>query len=182
MHKKLKQCTKYGKRKNQKGTLLQIPECRFEVEFPFEPYESQRQIIETTVRAITQKQNAMMESPTGTGKTLALLCGPLSWQKYVKAKDKQRESEMAKVANERKTTESDAAVATSSVQASEQPKELKVKNRKIYYCTRTHSQMKQIVHQLSITTYKPSSICIASRKKYCLNPEVQPLSNRDLIW
>lgn len=50
------------------------------VTFPFQPYDIQREYIECVVRAATNKQNALLESPTGTGKTLSLLCSSLAWQ------------------------------------------------------------------------------------------------------
>ena len=50
------------------------------VTFPFEPYAIQREYIECVVKAASNKQNALLESPTGTGKTLSLLCSSLAWQ------------------------------------------------------------------------------------------------------
>jgi len=47
--------------------------------FPFEPYDTQRDYVESVIKALVNKQNALLESPTGTGKTLSLLCSALAW-------------------------------------------------------------------------------------------------------
>ena len=76
------------------------------VNFPGKPYEGQIKIIDQvihalqTVKTITyflckypQKQNILVESPTGTGKTLSLLCSTLAWLKSVKINDQQAQTE-----------------------------------------------------------------------------------------
>lgn len=52
---------------------------RTRVFFPFEPYETQKHYMKSVVEALDGKQNALLESPTGTGKTLSLLCSSLAW-------------------------------------------------------------------------------------------------------
>ena len=50
------------------------------VEFPFPtPYDCQVDYIESVVYALERRWNALLESPTGTGKTLCLLTATLSW-------------------------------------------------------------------------------------------------------
>ena len=49
------------------------------IEFPFNPYPCQIDYIDSVISALNKKWNAMLESPTGTGKTLCLLTSTLSW-------------------------------------------------------------------------------------------------------
>ena len=56
----------------------------YKVKFPLgkKPFPSQFSVMGQTLRALHTSQNALLESPTGTGKTLALLCSSLSWQQH----------------------------------------------------------------------------------------------------
>lgn len=49
------------------------------VKFPYDPYPGQVKIINCVVEACEKNANALIESPTGTGKTMALLSCLLSW-------------------------------------------------------------------------------------------------------
>ncbi|XP_064074372.1 Fanconi anemia group J protein homolog isoform X1 [Vanessa tameamea] len=51
------------------------------VTLPVEPYSCQKAVMSKVICALNRKENCMVESPTGTGKTLALLCATLAWQK-----------------------------------------------------------------------------------------------------
>ncbi|GFR40211.1 hypothetical protein Agub_g777, partial [Astrephomene gubernaculifera] len=66
----------------RKVTVLQI--AGIPVEFPFEPYPCQRDFMESVITALQQGKNALLESPTGTGKTLCLLCSTLAWRESLK--------------------------------------------------------------------------------------------------
>lgn len=49
------------------------------VSFPFEPYNVQRRYMEKVIECLDRSANSVLESPTGTGKTLSLLCSTLGW-------------------------------------------------------------------------------------------------------
>jgi regulator of telomere elongation helicase 1 len=51
------------------------------VYFPFKPYDCQTDFMTKVIDALENKENALLESPTGTGKTLSLLCASLAWLK-----------------------------------------------------------------------------------------------------
>ena len=48
--------------------MVTVETCGLPVEFPFKPYDSQLIYMEKVLLALTSKQNAILESPTGTGK------------------------------------------------------------------------------------------------------------------
>ena len=56
----------------------------YEVEFPHQPYGVQLSFMSRVLQTIEHRQNALLEAPTGSGKTLSLLCSALSWQRRLK--------------------------------------------------------------------------------------------------
>eukprot|EP00946_MAST-07B_sp_MAST-7B-sp1_P002632 g2632.t1 len=50
------------------------------VSFPFKPYPSQLVYMENVIQALQERKHALLESPTGTGKTMSLLCSALAWR------------------------------------------------------------------------------------------------------
>jgi len=73
-------------------------------EFPFPPYDIQYQFMTALFNALNNGQLGIFESPTGTGKSLSLICGALTW--FVEY-NKQRKSALEKLVKDDKTNEPD---------------------------------------------------------------------------
>ncbi|RUS33181.1 helicase C-terminal domain-containing protein [Jimgerdemannia flammicorona] len=76
-------------------------------QFPYSPYSIQHDFMTHLYEAIEQRKVAIFESPTGTGKSLSLICGSLKWlQDHV-----HRHDEAASDANDTTATSTDASDA-----------------------------------------------------------------------
>ncbi|XP_033824285.1 ATP-dependent DNA helicase DDX11 [Periophthalmus magnuspinnatus] len=64
-------------------------EGRSSFPFPYQPYSIQEQFMQALYRALDQGKVGIFESPTGTGKSLSLICGALSWLTDFEEKRKQ---------------------------------------------------------------------------------------------
>ncbi|XP_051719265.1 Fanconi anemia group J protein isoform X2 [Ctenopharyngodon idella] len=51
------------------------------INFPCKAYPSQLAMMNSIIRGLNHGQHCLLESPTGSGKSLALLCSALAWQK-----------------------------------------------------------------------------------------------------
>ncbi|XP_053729395.1 Fanconi anemia group J protein isoform X3 [Synchiropus splendidus] len=56
------------------------------VQFPCKAYPSQLAMMNSILRGLNTGQHCLLESPTGSGKSLALLCSALAWQKALMEK------------------------------------------------------------------------------------------------
>ena len=141
-----------------------------QVHFPFKPYDVQEKYMQSVLTALQNSEHALLESPTGTGKTLCLLCSALAWQQGERAKFRssgaidQSSPTLAAASNISGTTQSDAAT--------EPPKKTPI----IIYASRTHSQLSQVVRELRNTRYRPRHAVLGSREHMCVHPKVNPLS------
>ncbi|KAF9138078.1 Fanconi anemia group J protein [Mortierella sp. GBA39] len=66
------------------------------IKFPFTPYKSQQDMMSKIVEALQTQENALLESPTGSGKSLALLCGALAWLQNEKMRNEEHRKEIRK--------------------------------------------------------------------------------------
>uniref|UniRef100_A0A672PJM3 ATP-dependent DNA helicase DDX11 n=1 Tax=Sinocyclocheilus grahami TaxID=75366 RepID=A0A672PJM3_SINGR len=221
--------------------------------FPFQPYPIQESFMEALYTALDQGKVGIFESPTGTGKSLSLICGALTWlrdyeeQKKLEAarlldgpekkcdaveeeNSTSQPSEPAWVSefvqkkaerdmvNKLKASEDDEAVKLLQLSREgaesetlnpeeeglivaeyESDDEATPKSRlcdedddedleedhvtKIYYCSRTHSQLAQFVHEVQKSPYGAAVrlVNLGSRQNLCINPEVIRLGNVQMM-
>ncbi|XP_048024063.1 ATP-dependent DNA helicase DDX11 [Megalobrama amblycephala] len=249
--------------------------------FPFQPYPIQESFMEALYTALDQGKIGIFESPTGTGKSLSLICGALTWLRDYEEKKKQeaaklldrpeecdavkeensnghlsepdwvsefvqkkaerdmvnklkdeelkrkkreerlemiRHNAQLRYAVKRKASEDDEAVkllqlSREGVESEshdpeeeglivaeyESDDEATPKSRlcdddededleedhvtKIYYCSRTHSQLAQFVHEVQKSPYGAAVrlVNLGSRQNLCINPEVIRLGNVQMM-
>lgn len=107
----------------------------------------------------------MLESPTGTGKTLSLLCSSLAWLSVQKAK-----------------VQAEVRMCGSFFEKAEEdpfkPTKLIWDVPTIIYASRTHSQLTQAMQELKRTSYSyVRSTIMGSRDQLCIHPEVSQEAN-----
>ncbi|KAI9270400.1 hypothetical protein BDA99DRAFT_501656 [Phascolomyces articulosus] len=107
-YKTLAQMRKSVKRSSD-SPMKTYPMSGIPVEFPFQPYPAQIQMMSKIVKALKEKKNALLESPTGSGKSLAILCASLAWSEYER---KQQLEEAEKVRLEKEAEVAAVAAAT----------------------------------------------------------------------
>lgn len=234
--------------------------------FPFPPYEIQQSFMEKLYSVLNNKKIGIFESPTGTGKSLTLLCASL---KFINDYEQAIEIEMKKeieilkieilkscdiddwISNQYETIQKKHQISTlqnkldklkdynkkiddirnkihekqkhlerkkfekkagdellteenpqinededideflpidvesdtdDDIQEEEKDEE-KHKPIQIFFCSRTHTQLNQIVGEVKNTIYKQTTrtISLASRSNYCINKTVLDLKNNNLI-
>lgn len=159
------------------------------VKLPVKPYSSQVAVMHKVIQGCMKKENCLLESPTGSGKTLALLCGVLAWHDHHVAEvQKQREkletlvgqfihedpprddepmtSRQDNEEDSNKKCADDSHMDDNSENIFDEKKLKKIKVSKIYYGTRTHKQIEQIVRELRKTSYKHKKMAILSSREF----------------
>ncbi|KAF7658691.1 hypothetical protein LDENG_00009250, partial [Lucifuga dentata] len=116
------------------------------------------------------KVNGVLESPTGTGKTLCLLCATLAWREHFKDSISAR-----KIADRLHGQEmfSNTPLASWGTTATDgETPTYYTDVPKIIYASRTHSQLTQVISELKNTSYRPKVCVLGSREQLCINQEV----------
>ncbi|XP_073011468.1 uncharacterized protein [Typha latifolia] len=156
------------------------------VEFPYKPYGSQLafmgRVISTLDRARRNGHcHALLESPTGTGKSLSLLCSALAWQQHQQRRPQTSPSPNPLVQSDHDpllhgggfVPEPEPSRNTEQVpQATSARAQRKLTMPTIYYASRTHSQISQVIREYRKTSYRVPMAILASRKHYCTNKHV----------
>ena len=162
-----------------------------EVEFPKDPYPCQIDYMTKVISALQSGNNALLESPTGTGKSLCLLCSCLAWQNH------QRQLAAAK----------EVAINQTKPTLSTLLKPFKPSNpftskilfllysftfylylyciyiflHAVIYASRTHSQLAQVIGELRTTSYTKSRVAVlGSREQLCVHEKISKLSSSAL--
>ncbi|KAI5070881.1 hypothetical protein GOP47_0013132 [Adiantum capillus-veneris] len=126
-----------------------------DVAFPFSAYDCQLVYMERVIQALQQGKNALLESPTGTGKTLCLLCATLAW---------------------RESLEPSLPKGTEGSNLSQEIHKRRLPI--ILYSSRTHSQLQQVIRELKSTAYRPKMVVLGSREQMCIHSDVKQLRGR----
>nr|CDS28061.1 Fanconi anemia group J protein [Hymenolepis microstoma] len=153
-------------------------------------------MLNRVVSSLNNKQGCLLESPTGTGKTLALLCASLGWLEHqrnlgmkVEEPASRREIEHLKyceLSTASPKTENDedfgefiedkrhniiATCTCGAAEADANDEDMHIITEKatvsrIIYATRTHKQISQVIRELRKTKYANVEMCILSSRKH----------------
>ncbi|URD77018.1 regulator of telomere elongation helicase [Musa troglodytarum] len=155
--------------RNARGSLLaEMPTYKIrgvDVDFPFDAYDCQIVYMEKVIRSLQEGCNALLESPTGTGKTLCLLCATLAWRKTF--------GDFLTSANEERSN-----LSLSHSSGSQSAENGQINYPVIIYTSRTHSQLKQVIRELKTSNYRPKMAVLGSREQMCIHDEVRLLRGR----
>ncbi|KAL8211546.1 hypothetical protein R6Q57_005983 [Mikania cordata] len=159
------------------------------IEFPYPPYGSQLAYMSRVIATLDRAQrdghfHALLESPTGTGKSLSLLCSVLAWQKNQRSKSMYGNISHSEPHPEAMldplghgggfVPEMDPSSDNLMPAVSETKR-----GPVIYYATRTHSQISQVIGEFRKTSYHVPMAVLGSRKRYCTNANVRGQDNID---
>lgn len=116
------------------------------IQFPYNTYPVQQVMMERVLEAVQEKKDALLESPTGTGKTACLLVAVLAWQNSLRG---------SPGATDGNNNGEPGAIP------------------RVFYSSRTHSQLQKVIRELGSTSYRPRMTLQGSRNQLCIHPSVE---------
>ncbi|XP_072943690.1 regulator of telomere elongation helicase 1 homolog [Epargyreus clarus] len=144
------------------------------VSFPFEPYDVQKAYMEKVIESLQNNTNAVLESPTGTGKTLSLLCSSLAWLMVKKAQLQMN----AQLGNFSEHSGFSGTLKENLKSGAGKKDNTTWGMPKIIYSSRTHSQLTQAMQELKRSSYRHvKATVLGSRDQMCIHPEVSKETN-----
>ena len=162
---------------------IKAEQVKSDFKFPFDPYAIQVGLMEDVYQALTKCNGGVFESPTGTGKSLSIICSAFAWLRDSKIEEAKKDPELYRVS---RSSPRLLPVANVPYSVPQEPKlvteGVRIKD-KILYLTRTHSQISQLVQEIKKTAWSESEDCpkvtlLASRKYYCIKEGVK--NSRDV--
>ncbi|CAE7484182.1 unnamed protein product [Symbiodinium natans] len=149
-----------------------------EVHLPVQPLDAQQLVMAAAVRAMAERRVAFVESPTGTGKTLALLSASLAYQrschqKWAEAGHTLPPAPASKVPPSKADPEAPLWTGNpTSMPVAEQHVP------RVVWIARTHDQLQHAVAELRRLPYRPLEALRISRERFCLHPFVQSAQDK----
>ncbi|XP_064624303.1 regulator of telomere elongation helicase 1-like [Lineus longissimus] len=148
------------------------------VEFPFVPYPCQVDYMTKLIECLKTGVNGILESPTGTGKTLCLLCATLGWLEHTKAEVQLKNLTGRQLLKDAEPGDLNNEDLMNQLAEATGGWEGRPAAPKVIYASRTHSQLSQAMQELKRTQYNSVKACVlGSREQLCIHPQVSKEMN-----
>jgi len=145
-------------------TVANEKTASLKVLLPLVATNSQKVMAQCAVDALDQSGCALLEAPTGTGKTLAMLGTSLAWQ-FAEVNRISKENGNSRML--RKTVDDKSCVNPSPT---EPPR--------VIWVARTHEQLLHAVNEFRRLPYRPVMSLRLSRERFCMLPIVRASRNK----
>lgn len=164
---------------------------KMKVKFPFpKPYPAQNTMMWKLIRALETGTNALIESPTGSGKTISFLCSSIAWMKtFKKDKDKVEKMLAQNCQDLQELVKSGQLTMDEYIEQTEEYSKVMKSDLgihrncpRIWIGTRTHQQIGQIINELKNSPYGKEVLnsCLAARDRMCCNDRAKKHPNKNV--
>jgi hypothetical protein len=158
----------------------------------FKAYPQQIELAQELANAAKSDKVIILESPTGTGKTISLLAGAVQWLNSLQKsdlddggipdwlKDQMNSLESKEFIKENLHPTKKPRVESGDESCLEYINNLPTLVPKVYYASRTHSQLSQVLKELEKFAGQSGTI-LASRQHLCINEKINRAYKGDLL-